>query len=409
MEDTPTKQTIERAHERSPMLIGSALVFGHGVKHLFNAGIFVVLPELQIHFGLSNSAIGALSTVRNVGGGLANIPAGYLSDRFSNQWATILALSLATVGIFHLLMGSVNAYWLLVLTATIANVGVTFWHPPAIAALSQMFARRRGLAIAMHGTGGSIGEALGPIAVGALLGVVLWRTVLQASAAPALATGALAWLALRGFRAESPSPTSFRAYLTAVLRLLRSPVLVNILVITGGFVSVQAIVMTFLPIYLRVDLGYSALTMSAFPIGRKRGGGGFSTRHGLPVGQVLAQGGDPAEYSTAGCGRSCRPHCGIGHSSSARGVSDGRLYVSADVDISGGRPGCGRGRCPGDHRVAGVRRRYRILRRDTGRSRGFGRCVWYRGRVPPCWRNRPGHRGVHRGPKPIPVRGLYPR
>ena len=100
--------------------------------------------------------------------------------------------------------------------------------------------------------------------MGALLGVVLWRTVLQASAAPALATGALAWLALRGFRAESPSPTSFRAYLTAVLRLLRSPVLVNILVITGGFVSVQAIVMTFLPIYLRVDLGYSALTMSAF-------------------------------------------------------------------------------------------------------------------------------------------------
>ena len=264
MDDTPTKQTVQRAHERSPMLMGSVLVFGHGVKHLFNASIFVVLPELQIHFGLSNLAIGALSTIRTVGGGLSNLPAGYLSDRLSSHWARILALSLATVGIFHLLMGSVSAYWLLVLTATIANVGVTFWHPPAIAALSQMFARRRGFAIAMHGTGGSVGEALGPIAVGALLGVVLWRTVLQVSVVPALATGALAWLALRGFQAESPSPTSFRAYLTAVLRLLRSPVLVNILVITGGFVSVQAIVMTFLPIYLRVELGYSALTMSAF-------------------------------------------------------------------------------------------------------------------------------------------------
>ena len=52
--------------------------------------------------------------------------------------------------------------------------------------------------------------------------------------------------------------------MAAVLRLLRSRALVTILITTGGFVSAQTIVITFLPIYLRVELGYSALAMSAF-------------------------------------------------------------------------------------------------------------------------------------------------
>ena len=264
MSQAQTRVAVAGAAEPRPMVVGTVLVLGHAVKHVFNAGFFVVLPELQVSLGLSNSAIGTLSTIRNLGGGLANAPAGYLADRLSDRWAMILGITMLVLGVSHSLMGLANTYWLLVATATLGFAAGDFWHPPAIAALSQMFARRRGLAIALHGTGASIGEAFGPITVGALLGLFFWRTVLQASVAPAVATAIPAWLVLRSVQGQSVKPGSFRTYLTSVSRLVRNRTLVAILVVTGGFISTQAIVMTFLPIYLRSELGYSALTMSAY-------------------------------------------------------------------------------------------------------------------------------------------------
>ena len=265
MDQVHNKQDIAlNAAEPGGVLLGSVLVLGHAVKHVFNAAFFIILPEIQLHRGLSNSAIGTLATIRNTGGGVANLPAGYLADRYVDRWPMILAMSMVTVGAFYFMMGTANAYWLLALTATLSAVGISAWHPPAISALAQKFASRRGLAIALHGTGGSIGEALGPILAGSLLGVLLWSSVLRLSLAPALVMALLAWLGLRGLRGHSSNLTSFRTYAASVYHLVRYPALVKVLVITGGFSSVQAIVITFLPVYLRVELGYSPLVMAAF-------------------------------------------------------------------------------------------------------------------------------------------------
>ncbi|MCZ6614921.1 MAG: MFS transporter, partial [Chloroflexi bacterium] len=152
--------------EPKPMVMGFVLTLGHGVKHMFNAGFFIVLPELKSALGLSNSAVGTLSTFRGMGNGLGNFPAGYLADRYSDHWRAILGVSILAVGVFHFLLGSVSAFWLLVLMAALSSVAISFWHPPAITALSQKFAHRRGFALSVHGTGGSVGEALGPITAG---------------------------------------------------------------------------------------------------------------------------------------------------------------------------------------------------------------------------------------------------
>ena len=253
-----------RPAEPGNMVLGSVLVLGHAVKHVFNAGFFIVLPELQLQLGLSNAAIGTLATIRNAGGGLANIPAGYIADRYSDRWPTILAISIALVGVFLFLMGTTSTYWLLVLTATLAGISISFWHPPAIAALSKRFATRRGFAISMHGSGGSVGEALGPITVGLLLSLFFWNTVVQSGIIPALAMAITVWIVLRGLRGSPGSPASFRMYVHAVVRLIRYPALVTILFITGGYSAAQGILITFLPLYLRVELGYSPLVMSAF-------------------------------------------------------------------------------------------------------------------------------------------------
>ena len=246
------------------MVMGFVMTLGHGVKHMFNAGFFIVLPELKSALGLSNSAVGTLSTFRGIGNGLGNFPAGYLADRYSDHWRAILGVGILAVGVFHFLLGSVSAYWLLVLMAALSSVAISFWHPPAITALSQKFAHRRGFALAVHGTGGSVGEAVGPITAGVLLGFFIWRTVLQVSIVPALGMAILIALTLRGLKGESGGAESFRSYLGSVRQVLRQPAMITILVITGGFISAQAAVSTFLPIYLREDLGYSSLATSAF-------------------------------------------------------------------------------------------------------------------------------------------------
>ena len=71
MDHSPLENVKVRPAEPGNMVLGSVLVLGHAVKHVFNAGFFIVLPELQLQLGLSNAAIGTLATIRNAGGGLA--------------------------------------------------------------------------------------------------------------------------------------------------------------------------------------------------------------------------------------------------------------------------------------------------------------------------------------------------
>ena len=256
--------STKQASEPGRITLGSVLVLGHAVKHVFNSGLFIILPELQIHLGLSNAAIGTLSSIRNTGSGLATLPAGYMADRFSSRWRAILAVAITLVGVFHMLMGSVSAYWLLVVNATIAGAAISFWHPAAIAALSQRFPRRRGFAISLHGMGGSIGEALGPLLVGSLLTVMLWRTVLQGGVVPAVITGVVVWLVLRGMQGRYTTSLSFRVYLQSLLGMLRRRALLTVLVVTAGFSAAQGITMTFLPVYLRGDLEFSSFVTAVF-------------------------------------------------------------------------------------------------------------------------------------------------
>jgi FSR family fosmidomycin resistance protein-like MFS transporter len=255
--------TGERAAPHGWLLM-AVLVTGHAVKHLFNAGFFVLLPEIRTGLGLSNAAVGTLSTARTIAGSMANLPAGFVADRYSREWAAILALAMAVIGLFQFVMGSVSSYGALLLASTVVGGAVSFWHPPAIAALSQRFAQRRGLAIALHGTGGNVGEASGPLIVGALLLLVSWQTVLKVSLLPALATGLLVIVLVRHMQGQTSGTLSLGSYLDSVRRLLKSPALLVILGITGLYSMVQVAVLTFLPIYIQIDLGYPPFQMTAF-------------------------------------------------------------------------------------------------------------------------------------------------
>jgi MFS family permease len=203
-----TNSELELITKRQRLILLIVSVAGHGLKHMFNATFFILLPEIKTGLGLSNMQIGTLSTFRGIAGGLANVPAGFLGDRFAKRRAEILGCTIIVVSFFAVALGFATNFWMAVVAASLLSVAISFWHPAAISSLSREFASRRGFAISLHGTGGSIGETLGPVLVGSLLAIVSWRLILQGSMVPGLVSGIAIWALLRNIPTGEASGAS---------------------------------------------------------------------------------------------------------------------------------------------------------------------------------------------------------
>ncbi len=265
----PESEALTDGQRRTLLVVAVA---GHGLKHLFNAAFFVLLPEIKTGLGLTNSQIGILSTFRNVLGGFTNIPAGYAGDRLSAYRAEILGASIIFLGIFALALGLSTTFWMALVFAALFNVAITFWHPSAISSLSREFESRRGFAISLHGTGGSVGETLGPVLAGTLIGVVGWQMVLRGGVVPGVIAGILIWAILKTIPTRSGEIQGQESYLTSLKGLLRNRRLLLVLAFAGGFVGGQTTFLTFFPIYLRENLEVSSVTVGIYLLFANVGG-----------------------------------------------------------------------------------------------------------------------------------------
>ncbi|MYD36908.1 MAG: MFS transporter [Dehalococcoidia bacterium] len=257
----PAERELTRG-QRQTLLITA--VAGHGIKHLMNAAFPVLLPEMKTALGFSNTQIGILSSARFFAGGLANFPAGYIADTFTKLRAIVLGLSIAGIGIAYFLAGITTSFWLITIITSLMVVSISLWHPAAIGSLSRNFTSRRGFAISLHGTGGSVGEAAGPIVAGVLLGFFTWQFIFQGAIVPALILGFVIWFVLRRVPADISQATSFGDYAVGLRTLLSNRRLLLVLLFTGGFAGAQATMYTFLPIYLREDVSLSPGTVGLY-------------------------------------------------------------------------------------------------------------------------------------------------
>ncbi|MDE2803029.1 MAG: MFS transporter [Chloroflexota bacterium] len=233
-----------------------AAVVGHAMNHIFLSGSVLALPEIKAAMGLSNTNVGVIAAARDGFSGLISFPAGFVADRFASWMAAILGLSVIALGVFMFLVGISPSFWTVLIFMALLGLAIVFWHPPALGAVSAHYPEKRGFAIGMHGMGGSIGEATGPIILGLLLSVMLWRTALQLSIIPAVLVGIGVYLLVRAAPVLAAEPSA-RRYFAGVGAVLRNARLLLVLGTAACFSGTQIAIMSFLPVYAREDLGLS--------------------------------------------------------------------------------------------------------------------------------------------------------
>ena len=267
MTDAAAEAAARALHAQSGRgRFAAVIVGGHAVKHLLTSGVpAVLLPEIKRDLALSDTQVGSLGSVQQVSGWAATMGAGYLGDRFARQTSVMLALSLTIVGVSLLLLGMAHSYLMLLVAMLCMGFGPSMFHPPAVGALSRRFPDRRAFAISLHGTGGSIGEVLGPLVAAGLLTLLSWRGVLRVEAVPAIIAACVMFILLKeGAVTQAGSQPSFRQYLGSFAALLRQRALVLLLLVTACRSVGQATTTIFLPIYLREDLAYSPTLVGVY-------------------------------------------------------------------------------------------------------------------------------------------------
>ncbi len=246
------------------------ITLGHSLTHWYPATFYLILPIIGKELGLSYSQIGLIMTCQYIAGAVANIPGGVLVDTVGRK-GVLMATSLFWVGFPYLLMGFTHSYLMLLGCVALVGFGNSLWHPTAIPTLARRFPERKGLVLSLHGMGGNAGDAIAPIVVGALLAALTWREVVVLNVVPGIVIALLLFvflgtLQLGGKKREvsrDPGAQSLRDYFRGLPGLFRNRGLV-LLSTSSAFRSMtQNALLTFLPVYLAYEMGYSPFWVGA--------------------------------------------------------------------------------------------------------------------------------------------------
>lgn len=232
---------------------------GHGATHWLLAAFYVVLPYISQDLGLSYAQAGALVSLFHAASLLANFGSGAVVD-IAGRRVVVQALSLVIGALALIAVGFSVGYAGLFLPIIFIGLTNNLWHPAAISFLSRAFPASRGFALSIHTLGATVGDMLAPVAVGALLTVLSWRTATMVSALPAFAVALLLLMVLREGRSPTdgatmggdgaPAKSKARAYVDGLWKLVRDPAVMSLCVMAGFRSMTQNGLLVFIPLYL---------------------------------------------------------------------------------------------------------------------------------------------------------------
>jgi len=251
------------------------ITLGHALTHWYPATFYLLLPIIGKELGLSYSEIGLIMTCQYIAGAVANVPGGALVDTVGRK-GLLMVVSLFWIGFPYLLIGFTHSYLMLLACVALVGFGNSLWHPTAIPTLARNFPQRKGLVLSMHGMGGNVGDALAPVVVGSLLSILTWREVVILNVVPGLVIALVLFVFLGTLRlgggkkaprkdgaSHEGHVQSIRDYLRGLAPLFRNRSLI-LLSTSSAFRSMtQNALLTFLPVYLAYEMGFSPLWVGA--------------------------------------------------------------------------------------------------------------------------------------------------
>jgi MFS family permease len=236
--------------------------FAHGTTHFAGQGFYNLIPYIQQDLGLTFTQAGIFGFIAQISGIAANLFGAPLVDMTGKRMmCMVVVLAICAAGFFAI--GFATTYIFICVMLVITGTCISMWHPPAISYLSGEFANRRGFAIAMHGTGASLGDTLAPLAVGAVMLLVPWRETTAVLAAPMLVLSVFMALTMLGRDTTSGGKAkrgiSFKDYAAGIKDMVRQPAVAGLCLVAGLRSVAQVGLTLFLPLYLVTELGFDPL------------------------------------------------------------------------------------------------------------------------------------------------------
>jgi MFS family permease len=157
---------------------------------------------------------------------------------------------------------------MLLVCIALVGFGNSLWHPTAIPTLGRRYPERKGLVLSLHGMGGNVGDAIAPLVIGAALAVFSWREVVMLNVAPGLVVALLMFAFLGTIQlgpkgAHKEEQQSLGEYFGGLRQLFRNNALVLLCVGSSFRSMTQTTLLTFLPVYLANEMGYSPFWVGA--------------------------------------------------------------------------------------------------------------------------------------------------
>lgn len=249
---------------------------GHGSSHWITGTFFLLLPKIREEFGFSYAEISLIGTIYYIGSLTSTLIGGPAVDvtgrRVLFQVVSLLMAGLALVG-----LGLSQNFYLIAFMGIVIAAANNLWHPAAMSFLSSEYPRNRAFVLSLHVIGSNIGEALSPIAAGAILtwSIWGWQSAAFVNALPALLMGIVFILAVlpkdKPAAGAGGKGVDLSTYAIGLLRILKDKVVLGLSMMAGFRSMAQSGLKLFLPFYivdvLKLPYAYAGIALTALLVG----------------------------------------------------------------------------------------------------------------------------------------------
>jgi MFS family permease len=224
----------------------------HVLTHTFSGIHTAIFSVLRDEFSLTLQQLGIIAAVPPLCQALFAIPTGLLSDRIGSKKMILISFTVATLG--SLLASQASNPFMFIIAICLVYVNTTIYHPASYSYTTKLF-KPKDLpkAIGIHGAGGTLGHALGPLLVSILIGFLAfeWRQIYFFLAWPMI-LGIVMTFFIKNEAVDDAyeNEATIKAD-TSDLRSLLTPNLVMFLVFSGIRMMAESMISTFIVLYLQ--------------------------------------------------------------------------------------------------------------------------------------------------------------